>query len=1021
MPLISDEISADHPNLLQVLFNQLPAAVAVLDVDLRVQHWNRAFLSYLEQYTRTPAARVRPGLLFWDLIPGTKAQALELFPRVLAGETIRLEELRMESGGVVSYWDTVFSPLVDQNGVTSIVGIASDATERNANRRALRRAQEQVAAREARFALVMEGTNDGLWDWDLLTDEVYFSPRWKSMIGYNDDEISNQLNSWRERIHPDDLALTDETIRMHLAGDTPLYKLQHRLRHKDGSYRWILARGVSLRDSHGTPYRMAGSHTDITELMEAEAELRRRADFEKLITTVATNFINLAADEVSTGIERALRAIGEFTQVARCYMFEFADAGSTLQYNYEWCADGVSSRLPLGEKIPVERWPWLVKRVCALETTNQVLVVDLPAAEQVDFRAAGVASFIAVPMVSGGQAVGFLGLDMLKPASPLPDASISLLNIVGETFINALERQRAEHALRESHRALETRVAERTHELTTLLAISHHLVSTLELAPLLGSILEQLRTVVDYTGASVLAVDGDSLVVLAYRGPIPQASALQLRFSLSVAVANRQVIEGRSPVLIADVRGDASLAEAFRNAAGSELEGTYGYIRSWLGVPLLLKDQVIGMISLDHREPSFFGQRQAELALAFADQVAVAVENARLYQAEQDRLAEAERRREVAEGLRDMLAVLNANQPLDAVLHHIVSQGGRLLGSETGCLYSLAPERDLLTVRAAQGIDQDCLSQLSVRMGEGAIGQAAKTGQPVIVRDLAQSGLAAVFGGQGFECAALAQLAQFRSAVAVPLTIQDGTFWSMVFFFGTPAGTRTADLGLAMIFADQAALAIENAGLRDQLQQVAVAAERSRLARDLHDAVTQTLFSASLIAEVLPTIWLRNPLEGRRRLEELRQLTRGALAEMRTLLLELRPSALTEANLGDLVKQLCESITGRSRLPVTLKIDGSSDLPPDVQIGLYRIAQEALNNVAKHAGASELAVSLTLSSEHVDLAIRDDGAGFDMAGIPPDHLGLGIMKERAEAIGAGLTIVSEPGEGTDVLVNWQRK
>ena len=103
--------------------------------------------------------------------------------------------------------------------------------------------------------------------------------------------------------------------------------------------------------------------------------------------------------------------------------------------------------------------------------------------------------------------------------------------------------------------------------------------------------------------------------------------------------------------------------------------------------------------------------------------------------------------------------------------------------------------------------------------------------------------------------------------------------------------------------------------LAHQAAEVAVAEERNRLARDLHDAVTQTLFSASLIAEVLPKLWRRDRNEGKRRVAELRELTRGALAEMRTLLLELRPTALEDAELGELLKQLAESITGRARVP----------------------------------------------------------------------------------------------------------
>jgi PAS domain S-box-containing protein len=200
----------------------------------------------------------------------------------------------------------------------------------------------------------------------------------------------------------------------------------------------------------------------------------------------------------------------------------------------------------------------------------------------------------------------------------------------------------------------------------------------------------------------------------------------------------------------------------------------------------------------------------------------------------------------------------------------------------------------------------------------------------------------------------------------------------------------------------------------------AVAAERTRLARDLHDAVTQTLFSASLIAEVLPDIWEMDSEEAKKTTEELRQLTRGALAEMRTLLLELRPAALTQTRLPDLIKQLCEALIGRSRLPIQLKISGDGDLPPDVQIAFYRIAQESLNNVIKYARATTVSVDLSVSSASVHYIITDDGTGFDQSLIKPTSLGMRIMRERAEGIDADLRVHSEPGTGTIVEAFWTR-
>jgi two-component system nitrate/nitrite sensor histidine kinase NarX len=211
---------------------------------------------------------------------------------------------------------------------------------------------------------------------------------------------------------------------------------------------------------------------------------------------------------------------------------------------------------------------------------------------------------------------------------------------------------------------------------------------------------------------------------------------------------------------------------------------------------------------------------------------------------------------------------------------------------------------------------------------------------------------------------------------------------------------------------------VENAWLRMRAEANAASEERNRLARELHDAVTQTLFSASLIAEVAPRIWEKDPEQGRQRLDELRELTRGALAEMRTLLLELRPATLTESSLPELLRQLAEAVIGRSRLAVELTVEGEGELPPESQVVFYRIAQESLNNITKHADAGNVSIILRFEPQAVSLSVADDGRGFDAADLSPDSLGMGIMRERAAGIGAALTINSSIGEGTEVTCVW---
>lgn len=257
-----------------------------------------------------------------------------------------------------------------------------------------------------------------------------------------------------------------------------------------------------------------------------------------------------------------------------------------------------------------------------------------------------------------------------------------------------------------------------------------------------------------------------------------------------------------------------------------------------------------------------------------------------------------------------------------------------------------------------------------------------------------------------------------RSWMWVPLAVKSrviggvGVAHKKLDFF-TP---HHADLALSV--ANQAAITMINAELYGHAQELAVLEERQRLARNLHDAVNQSLFSAGLIAEVLPRLWDRDQAKARRSLEDLRKLTRGAMAEMRALLAELRPSTLTDSDLGDLLRLLGNAFSGRTNVPATVIVNGQGVLPAEVQVAIYRLCQEALNNVVKHAGASSVEIVLNQDESSIELNIRDNGRGFDPEQIVSGHYGLSMMRERAEAVGAQLSIISQPGKGTQLIIHW---
>ena len=437
-------------------------------------------------------------------------------------------------------------------------------------------------------------------------------------------------------------------------------------------------------------------------------------------------------------------------------------------------------------------------------------------------------------------------------------------------------------------------------------------------------------------------------------------------------------------------------------------------------VPRTLGEETVGL-ALNARDIS--EHRQTEAALRYVKEAAEAARRE-----EQERRKDAERRRQIAESLADVLAALNSNQPLKQILEYIALQARKLLGNKAVAIYRLTGEAGTLALQAAQGLPTECALGEEGHEGRGALQRAVALRQPVAVPHLsaAPPDLAPEADGLAVAdpCAGLCQ-----ALLAVPIAVGDEVYGAILLHYAEPQTFSDEEVELAGVFGNQVALAIENARLREQVEQTATIAERGRLARDLHDSVTQALFSATLVAEVLPQVWRRDPEEALEGVEELRYLTRSALAEMRTMLLELRPTALLETRLEDLLRQLTEAVTSRAQLQVVLNLDPVPTLTPDVHLTFYRVAQEALHNTVKHAEASQVTVSLRTAPPgtlqqggdwqgQVILQVSDDGRGCDPARTGPDQMGLRIMRERAEAAGAMLDVESQPGQGTQVTLVW---
>jgi PAS domain S-box-containing protein len=368
--------------------------------------------------------------------------------------------------------------------------------------------------------------------------------------------------------------------------------------------------------------------------------------------------------------------------------------------------------------------------------------------------------------------------------------------------------------------------------------------------------------------------------------------------------------------------------------------------------------------------------------------------------------------------LLDSASKMTASLDFQLLLEVILEQVGHVVAFSGAVVW--INEEDVMEVRASRTAE-GTNSLVGYRFAVDVlpfVGEMLSVKEPIVIDDISD----AMVLIKELESAVGLSLHEYAlpgtSLLALPLIAKYQVIGVLAMWKHELGYFSRENVKLLQAFANQAAITIDNARLHEQVQQVAIQEERDRLARELHDAVTQTLFSASVIAKAVPGIWEKDPAIGRTYLEQLPILLMGALAEMRILLLELRPDALRDQTLGQLLEMLAEAARVRSGAIVTFEIEGDRPLPEDVTMALHRIAQESLNNANKHAGASEINVRLICSPDEVMLHIADDGCGFDPEAIPSGHLGVGIMRERAQKIGATFQVVSKPDDGTIVIVSW---
>ena len=425
-------------------------------------------------------------------------------------------------------------------------------------------------------------------------------------------------------------------------------------------------------------------------------------------------------------------------------------------------------------------------------------------------------------------------------------------------------------------------------------------------------------------------------------------------------------------------------------------------MRTFLGVPIVLRGVAYGNLYLTEKAGGQdFTSEDEELTQLLAAQAAVAIENARLYESSTRWLRQ-------LEGLNEIGAALASEVELEPLLDLVARRMRELVGARI-VLIALPDARGSLAVRAAAG--RDDLVGIAIDQSASKVGRVLERGHTERVD--------AMVDDPEVDQRVARELG-VTSAMYLPLTVRGAPIGVVVVHdkLGTDARFDESDVRLAESLVSRAAIAVDLSERvsRDALRRAVDAQEleRARLARELHDETGQALTSILLGLKHLDDVVETD--EAREATASIRELVAATLQDVRRLAVELRPSALDDFGLVPAVERLASNLSEQSDLVVDLEARlGDRRLPPEAETALYRIVQEGLTNVVKHAAAHRVSITLVRKEAAAVVVIEDDGQGFDLEAVRAGALGFTGMRERVELVGGRLTVETSPGAGTTVV------
>ena len=532
-----------------------------------------------------------------------------------------------------------------------------------------------------------------------------------------------------------------------------------------------------------------------------------------------------------------------------------------------------------------------------------------------------------------------------------------------------------------------------------LVELGRDVSNTLELDAILTKTVQRLQGAFQ-SGSIALLNEHDELVIAVSFGNV-DAEAQQVRLRTGEGISGWVLYHGL-PFLSNDIVKETRVRPARRDA------GTNRLIRSYIAVPVRSGGKVIGTLSVEADYVNAFAFEDVDILEAVAAQIGGPIASARLYQEAQRLAAQVEQRNEQLTVLNTIARTAISTVNLDRMLTTVVNQLQRGFGYDHVELYLVDEDSRSLMLAARAGEHGSSIADYSQSVQDGLMGRAYRTGQAVRVDDVQND----------TDFLAYSALST-RSEVCVPIST-GGRVLAVLNLEAERVGAFTnEDVSVLQTAADMLAGAIESARRYRRAQEAAVLEERSRLARDLHDSISQQLFSMTLTAQAARAQLDKQPERAAMQLERIQETATAALTEMRALIFQLRPPGLAEQGLVGALQRYVAALGRREGLAVRLSISGEERNARGVDLALYRITQEALNNVVRHASAQSVTVDLSMQPDAITLRICDDGHGFDIDNpTSPNgqHLGMTSMRERAAELNGTMNVRSSPDQGTEIVV-----